>query len=122
MRSLILCAGSCGVVAGLSAMSLSGTSCCPAGGGSGMSSGELGRYVRLVSDILTLSGAGGFEWDDLIKLAGGAFGTAVLLGVALIDDDAEDGLGIVGTIGCWESAAANSDGRASALGNCNPLS
>ena len=87
-----------------------------------MSSGELGRYVKLVSDILTLSGAGGFEWDGLIKLAGGAFGTADLLGVAIIDDDAEDGLGIVGTIGCCASTVENSEGRASALGNCNPLS
>ena len=120
MSGLII--GSCCVVAGLSAESLTGTGCCSAGCGSGMSSGELGRYVRLVSDILTLSGAGGFEWDDRIKLAGGAFGTAVLLGVALIDDEAEDGLGIVGTIGCWESAVENSDGRASALGNCSPLS
>ena len=82
----------------------------------------MGRYVKLVSDILTLSGAGGFEWDGLIKLAGGAFGTAVLLGVALIDDEADDGRGICGTIGCCGSSVENSDGIASALGNCKPLS
>ena len=82
----------------------------------------MGRYVKFVSDILTLSGAGGFDVDGLIRLAGGAFGIAVLLGVAIIVDDAEAGLGIVGTIGCCESAVENSDGRASALGNCNPLS
>ena len=92
-------------------------------GWSGMSSGEFGRYVKFVSDIRVLSGAGGLEWDDcspspLIerRLAGAALGIAVLLGAG---DLICSGVLDLGGMICCGSRVANSDGTSGALGNCN---